>query len=184
MALMLSQSSCDAVTLVSTVSLKKRKQNASSGAHNSTPPCDRGSAQKPGTANQLVKSQIEQWREDQKGVTARLKKLKGFLTQVQWCTTSEEVASALSGLGEFITESETPIPTAQLKRIKNMLENDDELWSEAVKVALEVVEAQCQAVTQALQGKLRKAKLLHGASLKTKARAVAKVASTEKELDM
>jgi len=51
----------------------------------------------------------------------------------------------LSGLSEFIAESETPVPEAQLKD-GNMLQ--EVLMGDAVKGALEVVEAQCQAVTQ------------------------------------
>jgi hypothetical protein len=64
-----------------------------------------------------------------------------------------------------------------------MLEGDETLWSDAVKGALEVVEAQCQATTQTLQGKLRKAKLLDGVSSRAHAKVAAARASKEKELE-
>jgi hypothetical protein len=129
------------------------------------------------TPNHQLKSQIEQWREDQKGVTARLKRLEALLAKIHLCGSRADALSALSALSDFIAESETPIQERQLKRVRNTLEHDDELWSEAVKGALEVIEAQCQAVTLTLEGKLRKAKLMQGASLKSKARAMAKVKS-------
>ena len=88
----------------------------------------------------------------------------------------------LSVLCDFIAESETPIQAGQLKRIRIMLENDDELWSDAVKGAFEVVEAQCQATTQTVQGKLPKAKLLHIVSVKAHAKVVVNTVSKEKEL--
>jgi len=34
------------------------------------------------TPNHLIKSQIEQWREEQKGVTARVKKLDALLAKI------------------------------------------------------------------------------------------------------
>ena len=105
------------------------------------------------TPNHAMKSQIEQWREDQKGVAANQMKLKGCLANLHWCTTSEEVASALSGLSECITESETPVPQCNARGSGFC----PMCIFAPVKGALEVVEASCQAVTQTLQGKLRKA---------------------------
>ena len=130
--------------------------------------------------NRQLKSMIEQWREEQKGEAARQKKLKDLLNQMQWCTTSDEVTATLSGISEFVAETETLIPAAQLKRIGKMLDGDEELWSEAVKGALEVVEAQCEAMTRALQAKLRKAKLLHRTSVKASARTAEKVTGIER----
>ena len=83
--------------------------------------------------NHQLKSQIEQWREDQKGVTARLKRLDVLLAKIHFCGSRADALSALSALSEFIVESETPIQAGQLKRVRNVLENDDELLSDAVK---------------------------------------------------
>ena len=66
--------------------------------------------------NHHLKSMIEQWREEQKGEAARQKKLKDLLTQMQWCTTSDEVTVTLSAISEFVAETETLIPAAQLTR--------------------------------------------------------------------
>jgi len=60
---------------------------------------------------------------------------------------------AQSALSDFIAESETPIQAGQLRRVKKSFEGEEELWSDAVKGALEVVEAQCQATTQTLRVK-------------------------------
>jgi len=133
--------------------------------------------------NHAMKSQIEQWREEQKGVTARLKKLEALLAKIHLCESRADALSALSVLSDFIAESETPIQAGQLKRIRIMLENDDELWSDTVKGALEVVEAQCQATTQTLQGKLRKVKLLYDVSSRAHAKVVANKVSKGKELE-
>jgi hypothetical protein len=133
--------------------------------------------------NHQLKSMIEQWREDQKGVTARLKRLEALLAKIHFCVSHADALSALSALSDFIAESETPIQIRQLKRIRILLEGDDELWSDAVKGALEVVEAQCQSTTQTLHSNLRKAKLLHGVSSRAHAKVVAKRESKEKELE-
>ena len=63
------------------------------------------------TPNHHLKSQIEQWREEQKGEAARQKKLKDLLTQMQWCTTSDEVKATLSAFNE------TLVSAAQLKSV-------------------------------------------------------------------
>ena len=48
------------------------------------------------TPNHLIKSQIEQWREDQKGVTARLKRLEALLAKIHLCGSRADALSALS----------------------------------------------------------------------------------------
>jgi hypothetical protein len=80
------------------------------------------------TPNHQLKSQIEQWREEQKSGVARLKDL---LAKMQWCSTSDEMVATLSALSEFVAETETLIPTAQLKRVRAFVLGDDELWSDA-----------------------------------------------------
>ena len=43
---------------------------------------------------------------------------------MQWRTTSDEVTASLSAISEFVAETETLIPAAQL-------DGDEELWSES-----------------------------------------------------
>ena len=130
--------------------------------------------------NHHLKSMIEQWREEQKGEAAR-KELDAMLNKIRLCKTSDEVTATLLAISEFVVETETLIPAEQLKRVGRMLDGDEQLWSEAVKGALEAVDAQCEAMTRTLQGKLRKAKLLYSTSLKTSARMAGKEAGIEKK---
>ena len=44
----------------------------------------------------MIKSQIEQWREEQKGVTARVKKLDALLAKIHFCGSRADALSALS----------------------------------------------------------------------------------------
>ena len=122
--------------------------------------------------NHTMKSQIEQWRDKQRGHNPRQEQLDAILNKIRLCTTSDEVTATLSAISEFVVETETLIPAEQLKRVGKMLDGDEKLWSEAVKGALEVVEAQCEAVRGALPGKLklRRAKLLYMTSVKVNER--------------
>jgi len=153
--------------------------------NNITSPMTRGvMANKDLIPNKNLKSQTEQWKEEQKGVNGRLSKLEQLFTQVLVnCETSEESAKALSTLSEFIINSETPLIARRLKMLRNVLEPDEKLWSDTVNGILEVMETQCQAVMKTVQGKLWKAKLLHDVTLKINKRALIRVTSKRKELE-
>ena len=71
-------------------------------------------------ANHQLKSQIEQWGEEQKGEAARQKKPQ----KIDALQTSDEVTAMLSAMSEFVAETETLIPAAQLKRIGKMLDEE------------------------------------------------------------
>lgn len=132
--------------------------------------------------NRAMKSMIEQWREEQKGVVPQQRRLKNLLADLQWCTTSAAVAGQMHELSEFMAQALVPIPARRLMRLRNSFEGDEELWSDAVGVALDAVEAQSQTVTNILLCKLHTATLLHDSSIKARARAVTMVPATENEL--
>ena len=134
------------------------------------------------TPNHHLKSQIAQWREEQRGDVPRQRRLEELLNQVMWSTASPEAAVALSALRDFVAETQTLIPPAQLKRLGRMLRGDEELWSDAVEGAYEEVEHQRQALLRSLRSKLLEARRLRDAAVKASAREEAELARLEVEL--
>jgi len=104
--------------------------------------------------NHLVQSQIIDWHRKQDGPQGLQKQLKSHLARIQWCSHANETVMRLQHLSAFIVEKDVVIPKAQLKRLRGSLQSDDEVWCQAVKDALDIVEARCHTCAVFYQHKL------------------------------
>ena len=120
------------------------------------------------TPNYNLKSQIQQWRQEQKGDAQRQQKemVNDLLAAVVLSPTSEEAAARLSALHDKVVKTDTLIKGQVLKRLGPWLQSAKEMWSDpAVKAAYEAVEHHHQGLLRMKQIKLDKTKWLLDASV-------------------
>jgi len=84
-------------------------------------------------------------------------RLKGLLSSVHLCTTSEEVLTEIQALTSFVKERVSVVPWSQIKRLRHTCEGDADLSSDSVKDALDFLEQAWKDVTRELSSSLNKA---------------------------
>ena len=128
-------------------------------------------------------SMISAWRAEREGEAAIERQLQGHLTKIyQGCLTSDELTTELRRLSDFVADKEIVVSTPQLKRLRKCFFDEEKLWCDGVKAALELLEAQCEANVNIYRQQLRKATMLERVATESMMSAEATVESAEAKL--